>query len=149
MRVFFAAFEAEDCFDLVHAMVKALPRVLIRDDRAIGVNEEFAEIPRDVFDLFGLFIIEALCRFAKSLEHGVRRFAIHVALLHQRELGAHLDSRKLNDFAVVRRLLRQELRARKSEDLHAVLIVLLVYVDQLNVTLVRESSLGGHVDDDR
>ena len=149
MHVFFAAFEAEDCFDLVHAVIEALPRVLIRDDRAIGVENEFAKIPRDVFDLFGLFIIEALCGFAQSFEHGMRRFSIHVALLHQRELGAHLHSRKLNDFTVVRYFLIQELRARKSQDLHAVLVVLLVHVDQLNVTLMRESSLGGHVDNDR
>lgn len=75
--------------------------------------------------------------------------SVHVALGHDGKLGAHFHSRELYHlFGRLLVLQKQELGAGESDYLHAVLLVLVVDVDQLHVGLVGEGSLRRQIHDD-
>jgi len=111
----------------------------------VAVNHELGKVPRYVSNFSCLLVYEAVCVFAQIFEYGVGLLAVDLALVHQREFGLHVFAGILFNLFVRAGFLVEELVAREGNDLKTVHTILVEYIDQLNVTLVGERSLGCYV----
>ena len=77
----------------------------------------------------------------------MRCLSININFLHDWEGCSHLDSCEFNNLFIGYSFLIQELRARKSNNLDAILLIFFMHVDQLNVAFMGEGSLRCNIDD--
>ena len=74
--------QTENCFNLINVSVETLSWILVHHYFALRVDHKFREIPRNVFYLACLFVLETFCRLSKFFENWVCLLSIYFTLLH-------------------------------------------------------------------
>ena len=110
----------------------------------VAGHQELCEIPRDLPHNVFLGVIEDRVP-SEVLEHIVSIFSVDIGAFHHVELDAKLGSCQL-DFLYVVVLLSSELVGGEGQNLQAITVVLVVYLNHLLIVRGSEPSLGCDVD---
>jgi hypothetical protein len=89
------------------------------DHLPVTSNQEFREVPRDVF----ISVIVGMTRLQKLIDLG-GTVTVHFELREHRKRHAVFRGRKLKDLGICPRFLCSELIARKAKDTEAIIVVM-------------------------